>query len=129
MAAQDLKSIRQYAVDILKPRLPKTWKLVPYGSNLDALEAGKFLAMLILNTVTRAPEAPNGALKVTFSFFIVVPNLDPAKREDVIDDGLTDFLWAIEPVANMQWDTAQRTVFQNNIAYEVTLSMYFEPEE
>lgn len=122
-----LNTVRKNLMADLKPTLPRRWKIIPYGTKIDELTAKQVVAMIILESVQRAPEAPQGALLVTFSLIVIDPATGPATREDALDDDLTEMLWAIDEVETLSWTSAQRTIFQNRVAYDITLAQYIEP--
>lgn len=121
----DTSTVRRDVVALLKPLLPRTWKLVPYGTNLDALGTAP-VVMLLLDSIVRSPTAPMSQRLVRFNLQVIEPKVDPATREDALDDKLLILLEKIDllPVP-IRFLEAKRgmTPDQTNVAYDISLEV------
>jgi hypothetical protein len=114
--------IRNWVIEQLTPLLPKSWKLIPYSTNLDRLSQP--VVMLQLQSLSRTPSAPNSGHTVEFTLTVIEPNTDPAQREDLLDDKLDDLVYAIETIPNVTWTKAERAMFADSyLAFDITLEI------
>jgi hypothetical protein len=121
-----MDTARAYLIEQLTPLLPATWKLLPYFTNLDVQT--QTVAMLVLESVQRAPEAPNSTHEITFTLQLREPKTDPAKREDSLDESLDDLIFALDTIPNTKWTKAERVLHgtpgAESLSFDISITVY-----
>jgi hypothetical protein len=115
-------NVRTAVIDMLKPLLPKTWKLVPFETNLDELSPKTPVVVLKLQSIERHPSAPQGVRLVTYVLTIVEPKIEPGPADDALDDDLIRLLQAIDLLPGIQAGKATRVVSGDHPAYDIDLT-------
>lgn len=109
----------QLAAD-LKTGLP-TYPVVAYDPTLDVVR--KPTLMLWQDYLTRPERLALSAVQVNLILWVLVGIEDPAKADDALDTALEDVLFALEPIAWVQWEKAERGIFAERFhGYKVTLT-------
>lgn len=120
-------TVRSDLAALLKPLLPKTWKIVPFAE--DYTVGTHHVVMLVPQTITRAPEAPMGVLRHTYNVIVIEPKTDPEKAEDSLDDAVGQLLHAIEVTPGIGFSEATRTVWNDsNPSWDISMSVYSQKE-
>jgi len=117
------KTVRQELADLLKPILPKGWVIVP---NERAVEGTSHPVLrLSQQSLERHPQAPMGAHLVTFMATVIIPGADYVRSEDVLDDAVNAFLFAVDslPGGSVAWGTADKKFFEDALGYEISLTV------
>jgi hypothetical protein len=115
-------TVRQQLADLLTPKLPNGWLIV---SNERAVEASnRTVLRLSQQSLVRHPQAPLGALLVTFAAYVMTPGADPVRQEDALDDDVTAFLFAVDSLGgNVAWSTCEKRLFDDVLGYEIALTI------
>lgn len=121
-------NIREFVVSTLKPLLPSDWRWYAYGTNLDTLSTP--VAMLRLRSIERNPANPQGSRIAEFTLTIIEPKVDPATREDALDEKLIDLLDAIDEIPQLAWSTAEQGLADagSHLGFDITLKLPFSKE-
>jgi hypothetical protein len=123
-----MDTARAHLMEALKPLLPSSWKLLPYFTNLD-VQTG-VVAMLVLESVERAPANPQGSHVVSFTLQLREPKTDPSRREDSLDSSFDDLVYALDRVPGLWWSKAERVIHGNegneSLAFDIALSVLTE---
>lgn len=121
-------NVSQHVVDELKPLLPATWKWVPYQTNLDAI--AQTTVMLILDEVTRFPQAPQGSRLVSYVVEVIEPKIDPVSRDFSLFESLIDLLNGIDSIADLTWTSAKRGAVNNgaNLGYDIEMTIRIDKD-
>lgn len=116
---------RATLLKLLKPNLPnpRKWTVLDHDDNLTTLE--KPTLILSLQRLRRHPAAPLGAMLAEFTLRLAVPSEDFRKREDQLDEAITELLFAIEQAGpSVGWDEAQKVLHRDlYLAFDVTLTV------
>lgn len=111
-------SVRKQLTDTLTPALPAGWRLVPFQTNLDVLDAPT--VMLKQSGIKPAPEAPQGLYVFEYVLTVVTPSTDPETAEADLDDQV-ETLWGI--LDGLSWidpTEAKKVLFQDSgLAYDI----------
>lgn len=111
-------SARTEIAAALKPLLPKSWKIVPYGDSLDVVS--NVTVMVKLTRIEKVPTAPLGAYLSHFTITVIDPSTDPAKSEDRLDDEVHALLAALDGINNTLWTQAEKVLFsETNLAWDI----------
>lgn len=115
-------SVRSQLEAMLKPLLPKRWKLIPYQDNLDEISA--VTVMFKLLKMENFKSAPLGAYNYTFSITIIEPGSDMSKVEAALDDHVEELWKLLDVHPQMQSVYPQEAVKvlygATNLAYDIT---------
>lgn len=119
-------NFREHIIGLVKPLLPKSWKLMPTGLN-DAPQ--QMTVELFLQKIERLPDSPQGYRLATYTLNIIAPG----PSDDAIDDAVIDLVNAIDDVPNLQWEGAERGLWPVNgpttyPCYTLTLTYPFIKE-
>lgn len=116
---------RQSVINRLKPLLPRKWKLLPYGTNLDTLSVT--VVMLTIQSITRTPAAPQSHRTYAATLSIFQPSTDPERLNDPLDDDLIDLLNAIDELEDVKWTKAERVLGNNdsNYGFDITIEVVY----
>jgi hypothetical protein len=110
--------------DALAAALPDA-RVLPYAKGLDNLAVGQPVVMVYRASVV--PSIVQGTRTDEIAVWVVVPNADPAKTDDLLDDLLDDVLAVLELKPNLpslSWSEATRDVlFDTWPAYRVTATI------
>lgn len=119
-------SIRTVLEQLLKTYLPKRWRIVPTGTNLDTLATT--VVQLKQRTIRRLPEAPR-RLQVEFVATVISPHRDDiAKAEHDLDQAVIEVLTALDKSTEILWDDATKVVVDNQyLGYDITLRIHSKP--
>jgi hypothetical protein len=92
----------------LKKLLPRKTKVVPEPKQLDELEAGHPVVMIVQTGIRHAPNAI-GAYLCAMAVWVIEPKrIDP---EDDLDDTLSEVITALDQLPFVNWDEAERSVY------------------
>ncbi|WP_157001435.1 hypothetical protein [Agromyces laixinhei] len=119
-------SARKDLAAALVPLLPKKWQVIDHDRNLD-----KLAVIAVLVSQRRIEPAPNaqGSHKGTFRVFIIDPHTDVAAAEDALDDGVDTLLYALDGVQAVRWTNAEKVIYQDFRAYQITLEAFTERKD
>lgn len=117
---------RQELAAALKPLLPSKWRIVDSSTNLDALSTT--VVVLKQLRIERAPAAPAGAHSIGFVVTVASPLPDSQRAEDDLDDSVNALIHAID-VAGISWTLAEKVMFDNYLAYDITLTVVSTKEQ
>lgn len=105
----DLASIREAVEARLAPRLPDTWRWVPYleGTNKT------LVPVVYLEFVAFEPRVQNsnlalGQVAARFNIVVTDPKTDTEKAEDDVDEHVLGVIRALDDMSDMYWDTAEK---------------------
>jgi hypothetical protein len=116
------KSIRSQLEALLKPVLPKGWVIISNERGSDVQT--KTVLRLSQQSLKRHPQAPLGALLVTFTARVIAPGDDFEKSEDVLDDAVTSFIFAVDGLGgSVAWTDAKKVLFDDALAYDIELTI------
>jgi len=101
-------SIRSDLAGLIRPHLPRTFKLVHDEGTVDT--RGKIVVRLSQQSFRPLPEAPIGNILVDFTARVFVEGENLARMEDDLDAGVGDFLAAIDklPGGTVAWTGADK---------------------
>jgi hypothetical protein len=118
----DSTTVRAELAALLAPLLPKDWLIVP---NERAIEtANRTVLRLSQQSIQRHPQAPLGAVLVTFKAAVIDPGTDIERAEDNLDDAVTSLLFAIDALGgSVAWTDANKALFESNLGYEISLTV------
>lgn len=116
-------SLRQDLDAALKPVLPTKWKLYGYADEIDPPLHP--VVMIRQSKVERSPAAPSGIWQHTIAVFVMVPQTDPERAEDALDNALDTLIECIEDLSfpGLTWTGAERVTAGNLPAYEISLTI------
>jgi hypothetical protein len=122
-------NVRHTLVEALRPLLPKSWRLIPYATNLDVVGTTP-VVMLRLNDIEKLAQSPLSHRVATFSLLIIEPKTEPGRADDAIDDKLIDLLSALDTLGDgLTWSTATSILWADtNPAYRIELRLPFVKE-
>ena len=121
-------NFRNFAIELVKPKLPRNWTWFSSKTNLDNFIHP--VVKLTMQRIVRDPDAPQGSRIATFVLTIIEPMSKPGSSDDALDDKVIDLLNALDTVAEMHWESAERvTVNERNPGYDVTIQMKFQKED
>jgi hypothetical protein len=124
----EIRTARAYIADHLKPLLPKSWKFVPYFTNLDV--QNQTVAMLLLESAEHAPAARDSHV-LTFTLQLREPKTDPARREDSLDATLDELIFALDEIPGLWWSDAKRVLHgepgNESLSFDISLSLLVTP--
>jgi hypothetical protein len=112
---------------LIKPKLPKGWKFIPYRDSIDAITVTTVI--LKQNTVARSPIAPKSQLAIGLTMTVVVPVTDPKKAEDALDDATTTLAFILEGIPNLTWSPANRAEISSELpCYDIPIEYTTQKE-
>lgn len=115
-----MADIRKWVLDSIKPTLPNRFKLVPYVN--DAEQISTPTCFLVVDEITRTPEAPKVGRDVDYILYLVEPKTEPGRADDAIDNELFTLLDALDDTKSVYWTKATRATWaESNPAYQITL--------
>lgn len=118
-------SVRTQLYDLIKPALPVTHRVITTEVGLDVID--RPVLRLSQRIIERHPIAPNSKHLVTFEARLYAPGIDPVKSEDLLDDLIEKFLYALnnlQPSGIVAWQKAEKVMTEaGNLAYDVTLTI------
>lgn len=119
---------RQSVINRLKPLLPRKWKLLPYGTNLDKLSVP--VVMLTIQSITRTPQLPQSHRTYAATLSIFQPSTAPGRMDDALDDDLIDLLNAIDELDDVKWTKAERVLGNNdsNYGFDITIEVPYRKD-
>lgn len=121
--------IRKALAAALKPALPKGWRVIAHPE-VPANPRGPVVVMRS-STVAKHPGAPRLYRTQGLTLGLLVPELDPAKAEDALDDAIDVLIDALEAVAfpGLLWSEATRVKFDDRFhGYDVAVTITTEKE-
>lgn len=125
----DEKISAKWIADQVRPALPRRWRIVPHGTNLDDLDT--VVVMLIPGDIWRTPGAPQSHRTQQIEAEIISPVVLVERRTESLLQNLHDFLDALDNLNQVKWVRGTRGITNNlkNIGYKVTLEIIIEKEE
>lgn len=116
-------NVRNDLIGKIKPLLPKAWRLIPYGTNLDTLDTT--CVMVTIQSIERHPAAPMSHRLYSATFTILQPLTAPGRADDALDDDVIDLLNAIDQLKNVKWTKAERGLGNNgnNLGFDITIEV------
>lgn len=99
----------------LEAKLPKRYKLIDHPQQLEKIEAGRPVVMVIRTDIRPAPNA--GTYVSEFSLWVIEPKT--IKPEDDLDDALDAVLLALDEYAFVTWSRAERSTYLDHPAYRI----------
>jgi hypothetical protein len=119
--ATDEKAPRLVLQGMLRPLLPRAWRIVPSQQTvLDTLSTTTVILKQL--RMERHPAAPQGAHLVHFVVTIASPLPATEKAEDDVDDKINTLLHAIDSLG-IAWTSAEKVLSDQSLAYDITLSL------
>lgn len=120
---------RKAVAAALKPMLPSRVKLIDVPRSIDGLEVNKPVVLLYREKRSKAPNAI-GDYQDTLALWVITPGVDPARAEDALDDILDDVILAVDSVKQIQWTSADRSIFGDSQApaYRIELTVIANKE-
>ncbi len=117
---------RDAVLAAIKPLLPKSFKLLAYQTDPDALSVTQPVAMLGLKTIEPHPEAPLGVHLVTYSLILIEPKTELGVADDALEDKLVDLILAIDAVPGLRYTKAERvTLVSSNPGFDLAITYSF----
>ncbi|GAB3118409.1 hypothetical protein [Glaciibacter psychrotolerans] len=110
---------------LLKPLLPRTWKIVEHQTTTDVLTVTKVTLKQL--RIVRTPAAPQGAHDIEFIVTITSALTDPARAEDELDDQVNMLIHALDR-AGIPWSSAAKVLDGDSLAYDITLTLTSTPD-
>jgi hypothetical protein len=111
------RTSREQLVDLLRPLLPKTWKLVPFSRGLDT--PSQVTVMVHATAIRDAPAAPQGALETEFTLSVIDPQTDPERAQGALDDEVLELIHALKAVPFLIWESAEPTLVQDSLSWDI----------
>lgn len=112
---------RKALAALLRPKLPRAWKIIPYQTNIDTPD--RVVVMLKLESIVRTPAAPLGAHDVKFVVTIVSPLTDVEKAEDALDAQVDALLHKLDELG-IAWTIAEKVKFDDqHLAFDISLTL------
>ena len=114
-------SARTDLADALDAATPDTWQVDPYYRVPDALEVDT--TRLVVFTTTWRRGAAIGLRQLEAVVWLIVPNVDPAVVDDVLDAQLDVLLDLLDKRSALTWTEAERGTLADAFAgYRITLT-------
>lgn len=120
-------SVRDELEELIKPRIPTDWKLLPYQDNIDQPDTPTvmFKQLKIENT----KEAPRGSWTFTFVLTLVDGRTDPEIAEPALDDEVETLWMILNSISSVNPTLAEKVLFQNAyLAYDITTEVLGQKE-
>ena len=114
------KAPRLVLAGMLRPLLPRAWRIVPSQTNLDTLSTT--VVMLKQMSLERHPIVPQGAHLVSFVVTIISPLHDTEKAEDDLDDKVNALIHALDTL-DIEWTRAEKVLAGATLGYDITLTL------
>lgn len=119
--------VRAQLLEVVKPTLPKAWKIVPFQTNLDTIDTPT--VMFKIKTIERLPAAPQSSHLVTFTLTVIEPKDSGEKAEDSVEDDLDKVVFALDAAPSIRRATATRVVYNDrNPAYDIEIEVVTQKE-
>lgn len=115
-----MASPRAIVAQIIKPLLPRTWKIVTSDRAVDVHKT--VTVQIKQRSIMRTPQAPNGAHDIEFVLTVTSPSQDLDRAEDQLDDGVNRLVHALD-TAGIKWTNAQKVTNDDRLAYDITLTL------
>jgi hypothetical protein len=100
--------IRQQLADEIAANLSKPIRVIPYASDLDALNDP---VIMLERRVQRKAANAIGAWLVEFNVHVISPVISRETADDALDDALDITLLALDKISWCSWTEATRAVF------------------
>lgn len=114
-------NIRNWVLNQLKPIVPKSWDLVPYG--VAPAVINKPTVIITLTKVEPNAGNPRGSRLVSYALTLLEPTLNPGTAASALDDKLFDLLTAIDSNPSLSWSSCERGAVGQNVGWDVSLSV------
>lgn len=117
-----MTNARKHLAERLTAILPKGWRVVPYGTDLDVLSTP--VVMIQQSRIKPSNHSPLGRHSVEFTVTLIDPSQDERLAEDHLDDQIDTLLYALETFGELVWTDAQRVLFQTTYnAWEISITL------
>lgn len=117
----NIQTGRDFLNSQLTPKLPDGWKVIPYDSNLDALDAPT--VMYRVQSLRKHPAAPTSTYQAVWVLTVISPLTDASRRDDDADDLVVDLLDGLT-AARIPWTTAEKAAWgKQYICYDVEIQL------
>lgn len=114
-----MSTVRAQLAAHLNDALPTIYRVLDHAVGLDRIEAGRVVVIVYRQTVR--PGAQFDRLTNDMRVWVLVPNADPARADDVLDPALDEVLAALDTTTLTTWEEAERGVFDETfIGYQIT---------
>lgn len=122
----DVGHPRKQLAEVLKARLPKSWRIIPEQRSFD--DVGKTTVVIKQTTISKLPAAPIGMRSVAFTLTLVSRFTSIAAAEDDLDELVPDLLDHLEALG-IKWSTATKVaVDENYLGYDITVEINTKKE-
>lgn len=121
--------IRKEIAKALRLKLPKGWRVIEF----PAVPANPSQPVIIMrsSTIAKTPGAPRRYRTRGYMLGLIVPELDPEKAEDALDDAIETLVNALEEVdfPGLLWSEATRAKFDDRFqGYDVPVNITTQKE-
>lgn len=99
--------------------LPDRYRVIDHQRSVDRIEAGERVVVVYHH---RFRPMLNTAREVELDVVVCVPELDPGKADDAVDDALVDLLAGVRAVPQVTWTDAERIEWGEWPAYKLTVT-------
>lgn len=121
-------SVRAALAAHLDEHLPSLFRVIPYATSLDRIEAKRVVVMVYRETVAQAPQFDR--LVNTMRVWVLDPRVKPGEVDDSLDDSLDVVLAALDASALTTWTEATRGVWGDEQfhGYSITCEVHTSKE-
>lgn len=102
--------------------VPRTWQIIDTDRQIDHVKTAAVL--ISQRTIAPAPNAA-GTHIVTFRVYVVAAT----DAEDALDDKVDTLLYAIDKIEAIRWTLANKVIYQDRTAYELTIEAFTERKD
>lgn len=122
-------SVRTQLADALRGVLPANMKIIDVPRSIDGMETRRPVVLLYRERMTKAPNAIGDYFN-EIALWVISPNIDPKRGEELLDDSLDDVIVALDSINWVNWSLAERSVFGDAQApaYKITVTLVSNKE-
>lgn len=117
-------SARKDLAAVFRKLVPRVWQIIDTDRSIDQVK--KVAVLISQRRIEPAPSNPLGSHRVTFRVYVIDANSDPGAAEDALDNSVDTLLYAIDSVDAIRWTAAEKVIYQDRRAYEITVEAFSE---